>query len=98
MREIRTYGLRWQEMETDEMTRLRGTLSRKGSKQPGLTRSVLTPRHFLTLPFLRSVERGELLTTASRLRRQYRFTMPVRLRLASRLAKAKPLLAVLSLF
>ncbi|PNS35440.1 hypothetical protein RJ60_14105 [Mesotoga sp. B105.6.4] len=43
-------------METDEMTRLRGTLSRKGSKQPGLTRSVLTPRHLLTLPFLRSVE------------------------------------------
>ena len=36
-------------METDEMTRLRGTLSRKGSKQPGLTRSVLTPRHLLTL-------------------------------------------------
>jgi hypothetical protein len=26
----------------DEMTRLRGTLSQKGSKQPGLTRSVLT--------------------------------------------------------
>jgi len=49
MREIRTYGLRWQEMETDEMTRLRGTLSRKGSKQAGLTRSVLTPRHLLTL-------------------------------------------------
>ncbi|MDD3460693.1 MAG: hypothetical protein PHW28_05300, partial [Mesotoga sp.] len=48
--------LRWQEMETDEMTRLRGTLSRKGSKQPGLTRSVLTPRHLLTLPLKKRVE------------------------------------------
>ena len=39
----------------DEMTRLRGALSRKGSKQPGLTRSVLSPRHLLTLRSLKRV-------------------------------------------